>query len=894
MTGRPSVYDVSLDPSQVNICKDILYGSKANTTVKKRCNILLNLNYREAGISLQKLANKVCCSVKTFFNVAKKFCEEGLESVINLRRNKNSDEARRKIDDHLGSLLLTMMCGPAPKGRKRWTYKLANSEFQTRLHLADDEKFHDSTLWRYCDKNKLKPNKSKYWCLPEVSPSFVLHMEDILDIYARSYNPDYPVVNMDECSLQLLADVRESLKYKPGQPELKDSEYKRLGTKNIFLFTEPKRGLYYVHATEQRTACDWAHETRYLVDVLYPNVKKIILVQDNLNTHLITSLYKAFPPEEASRICDRLEIHYTPTHGSWLNMAEIGINIMKTECIPNRFESEEEAENLSNQLLYWEISKNNEGKEIQWTFSPEKSRVKLQRLYDFSEYKEISTSEKYSEQNKQNSLDTGNGAVKKYLNQNAYKAEEPISSLLCCVNGEGKEIWSLNLAKKVELLERTGKAAVCASLGRRRNTSDGWPLPLPKKKNKSSSESWIDYDFMAYGEDVVKVYSRPYRSEQPVICINKRPFDLENLENNTWLSDLKHEPQVKKTKKEADEENKEESATSNTELAKDNRIGITLAIEPLTGKKYFRLSDYADSMSWGEMIQDLVDNQYKDAEKITIILNESDLVFLASLEVCYTPDEALRLYRKLDIHVVPERASWLNICEIESIVLLRKCLTEGVNNVNTLAEELISWKNEKSLITLKLDISSFRSAFDSVYQPIKPKNNDMETKAKEEEKDKSAGVNDEKEILTQQKNINQSEDFHPESMAEANESSTQQKNNDESERFDSKEGEDLHPESMTEGNESSTQQKNNDESERFDSKEGEDLHSESMAEANESSSQHKNDNSADKTEKFKEEEDKMENMVKAEEKKQQRTKEVIADEKNNDTEKLKMSHSPPY
>ena len=216
-----------------------------------------------------------------------------------------------------------------------------------------------------------------------MSPYFVLHMEELLSIYQKPYDPDCPVLCMDEGNIQILVAAIKKLNAEPGQLECNDPEYVRLGTENLFSIIEPKRGLYYVNLTEHRTAMDWAYEIKYVVDVLYPHAKKIILILDNLNTHILQSLYKAFPPEKASRIADRLEIHYTPKHGSWLNIAEIAIHVVKTECIPKRFESKEDANNLGNNLKNWQIERNSDEKPIKWSFTNSIARENLANLYDF-------------------------------------------------------------------------------------------------------------------------------------------------------------------------------------------------------------------------------------------------------------------------------------------------------------------------------------------------------------------------------------------------------------------------------------------------------------------------------------------------------------------------------
>lgn len=203
-------------------------------------------------------------------------------------------------------------------------------------------------------------------------------MEDILDTYEIPYNPERPVVCMDEKPYQILGEAREPLPMRPGDDQKTDSEYVREGTCSIFAFSEPLGGVRHISVREHRTACDWAEEIKYLVDVSYPSVDKIILVMDNLNTHAIASLYKAFPPEEARRIAKRLELHYTPKHGSWLNMCEIELNVMTRQCLTRRIN---DIEVLRDELKAWESRRNTEVAGINWQFRTKDSRVKLISLY---------------------------------------------------------------------------------------------------------------------------------------------------------------------------------------------------------------------------------------------------------------------------------------------------------------------------------------------------------------------------------------------------------------------------------------------------------------------------------------------------------------------------------
>lgn len=203
-------------------------------------------------------------------------------------------------------------------------------------------------------------------------------MEDVLDVYEMPYNPMRPVVCMDEKPYQLLGEAREALPMRPGDDQKIDSEYKRNGTCSIFAFVEPLGGKHHVSVHEHRTAVDWAKEIQYLSDVMYPDAEKIILVMDNLNTHKPASLYKAFSPAEARRIIKRLEIHYTPKHGSWLDMAEIELNVMTRQCLARRIE---DISILREELSAWEKERNNEGSKIRWHFQTGDAREKLISLY---------------------------------------------------------------------------------------------------------------------------------------------------------------------------------------------------------------------------------------------------------------------------------------------------------------------------------------------------------------------------------------------------------------------------------------------------------------------------------------------------------------------------------
>ena len=203
-------------------------------------------------------------------------------------------------------------------------------------------------------------------------------MEDILSVYSRPYDARFPVVCMDESSKQLIEEIRQSLPARPGTEEKYDCEYKRNGTCNIFVFSEPLIGKRYFEVTDQRTKKDWAWQVKKLLDVHYPIADKVVLVMDNLNTHTGASLYATFEPEEARRLLDRLEIHYTPKHGSWLNMAEIEFRLLTTLCL-SRYVPTKQA--LVAQVSAWECQRNGANETIDWHFKTDDARIKLKRLY---------------------------------------------------------------------------------------------------------------------------------------------------------------------------------------------------------------------------------------------------------------------------------------------------------------------------------------------------------------------------------------------------------------------------------------------------------------------------------------------------------------------------------
>ena len=210
------------------------------------------------------------------------------------------------------------------------------------------------------------------------SAEFVYHMEDVLEVYMRPYDSARPLVCMDEINTQLLADTREPLPMEPGSPKREDYEYERQGVCNVFLACEPLIGQRITMVAAQRTKQQWAEFVRRLADEQYPLADKIVLVMDNLNTHTLAALYEVFPRSEARRLCQRFEVHYTPKHGSWLNMAEIELSVLDRQCLSQRLASYAQAEQ---HVAAWTTRRNQQQATIQWRFTAEDASIKLKYLY---------------------------------------------------------------------------------------------------------------------------------------------------------------------------------------------------------------------------------------------------------------------------------------------------------------------------------------------------------------------------------------------------------------------------------------------------------------------------------------------------------------------------------
>ena len=720
--GRHPIFRVNLTDDEISLCNQL--AANACITIAKRCYVLLALNnYEQGKLNYRQIGMAHNVSKDYVTSIAKQYALHGMDGIKAIARNENSDVARLKCTVRIDSILISLACTPPPSPYQRWTVDRFRIELNIRLtELGISINLSNSTIWRALKRHKLQPHKSEYWCIPEITPSFILNMEYILYIYSLKYDPNVPVVCMDEAAVQLISDTCPRLNLIPGEGEKLDYEYKRIGTKNIFLFLEPKTGKYYIRVTERHTALDWADVIKYMADFLYPDAKQIILVTDNLNTHVMQSLYKAFPPEEARRLVERIRICHTPKHGSWLNIAEIGINVMRCECIGKRFRTESEALQLPERLKEWQERKNAENKSVNWNFTVEKAREKS-HLYNLEDVT-VPYSCTFEPGNPICEVTESFPALNS-LTSAAYAEDDDIIDLCRSVDENGNEYWCVSLAdNKVALNEPVGKKKI-ANIVHQRNTFDGWRIPLPsnsRNKDGNISESKYDYDFMLYGEEVISVYNMPYNKKQPVLCIRLRSYNEKDLSQNGWACNLHVEPKKQNKKNDLQDENNAEILQNTEDLQKieeDSRLGIIFIYEPHTGKKNYKVVRYADECSIAECLRYLVTNQYPEAEKIHLIICEDDSMYIPSLEQIFSADEALNIYIKLEVHRVPNSARWLNFAEDEAISCVRKLLNYGVTTMEELTTNLDIWRHNKTYIKLNLTLQGFRRAFSKVYKPMR-------------------------------------------------------------------------------------------------------------------------------------------------------------------------------
>ena len=362
-------YRVDLSEAERAELTTMLSGGKHAARKLKRAQILLAA---DAGIGDEAIASSVSVGGSTVYRTKRRFVEGNLERAL-------AEEARpgapRKLSGKETALLIATACSHPPEGRKRWTLDLLAGAM---VRLTEHDDLSRDTVRRRLAEDDLKPWRKSMWCIPEVSGQYVARMEDVLDLYGETPDPKRPVVCFDESPTQLIGEVRQPIPPAPGQPERYDCEYRRNGTANLFVFLDAHRSWRHVKVTDHRTSRDFAACMRELADIHYPKADTIRVVLDNLSTHTPGALYETFPAPEAHRILQRLEFHHTPKHASWLNMVEIEIGVLRTQCLDQRIG---ERERLVREIAAWQRQRNASGARIHWKFSTEKAREKLARTY---------------------------------------------------------------------------------------------------------------------------------------------------------------------------------------------------------------------------------------------------------------------------------------------------------------------------------------------------------------------------------------------------------------------------------------------------------------------------------------------------------------------------------
>jgi transposase len=362
-------YRVELSQAERAELNTMLKGGKHAARKLKRAQILLAA---DTGSSDEEIARIVAVGGSTVYRTKRHFVEGNLQRALNEGPRPGGE---RKLTGKQEALLVATACANPPAGRARWTLELLADAM---VKLTDHDSLSHETVRRRLTENGLKPWRRDMWCIPEVNGEYVARMEDVLDLYAEAPDPERPVVCFDETPVQLIGEVRQPIPAEPGQLERYDYEYRRNGTVNLFVFVDVNRPWRKVKVTQRRTARDYAHCMRDLVDVHYPQATCIRVVQDNLSTHSAGALYEAFPPTEARRILRRLEFHYTPKHASWLNMVEIEIGVLHGQCMDRRID---DAKRLISEIDAWEHQRNAAGATINWMFTTEKARAKMGRAY---------------------------------------------------------------------------------------------------------------------------------------------------------------------------------------------------------------------------------------------------------------------------------------------------------------------------------------------------------------------------------------------------------------------------------------------------------------------------------------------------------------------------------
>lgn len=362
-------YIVELTPQERDQLKALIVGGVGQVRRIKRAQILLAA---DSGSSDEEIARTIGVGTSTVYRTKRRLVELGVEHAL---AEQPRPGGRRKLSTNDEAMLVALACASPPAGRAKWTLELLAGEL---VQMTGHASISTETVRRRLVENELKPWQQKMWCIPKVDGEFVARMEDVLELYASTPDPQRPLVCFDETPVQLVGEVRVPVLPAPGQTGRCDYEYRRNGTANLFVFLDAHRPWRHVKVTSHRAATDFAECMRDLVDLHYPEAAKVRVVLDNLSTHSAGALYQAFPPDEARRILRRLEFHYVPKHASWLNMVEIEIGVLAGQCLDRRIP---DRRTLEREIRSWQRARNAAKAKIRWMFGVEQARAKMGRSY---------------------------------------------------------------------------------------------------------------------------------------------------------------------------------------------------------------------------------------------------------------------------------------------------------------------------------------------------------------------------------------------------------------------------------------------------------------------------------------------------------------------------------
>uniref|UniRef100_A0A7C4PJR3 IS630 family transposase n=1 Tax=Anaerolinea thermolimosa TaxID=229919 RepID=A0A7C4PJR3_9CHLR len=354
-------YTIELRDEERERHEKITSSGIAPARMVKRAQVLLKSDCK--GEERAWKYDQICAAFNvtpvTVLNIRKSFVEKGLAATLS--RKKPEREYAHALDGEAEAHLIALACSEPPEGRKVWSLRLLKDRF---IQLGHVDHISHETIRSVLKKNELKPWLREQWRIPpKADAAFVCNMEDVLGVYKRPLDDQRPLLCMDEMPKQLLSETREPLPVAPGKPARQDYEYQRGGVADVCMAFEPLVGKRYIEITDQRRREEWARVMQKVSDELYPQAEKIVVVMDNLNTHTPAAFYQVFEPEEARRLVERFEFHYTPKHGSWLNMAEIELSALVRQCLDRRIPDKEA---LIREVKAWQDQRNAEVVRVHW------------------------------------------------------------------------------------------------------------------------------------------------------------------------------------------------------------------------------------------------------------------------------------------------------------------------------------------------------------------------------------------------------------------------------------------------------------------------------------------------------------------------------------------------